>query len=168
MKITYNGTTYNLTTAQLNGLRDAAMMPSGAFSMDRRNDATDSKLETMGLLEEDFAYRDPEERRVKRDSVILDLQRALDHLRADLSWVPEGDTRVDAAELRNTYDTKAEEVAGSAARELQAMMRTRHYLTEAAYGIVLQQFPMGVVFVPAKYAHLTANIPMHNATQEVK
>jgi hypothetical protein len=163
MKLTYNGTTYTLTTAQLNGLRYAAANPSGAFHMERANDSTDEKLAAMGLLEKDYAYRDPQERKRMRAAIAVALQDALDSLRTnlmepqegdtDLSWLPRGGAGIERR-ISDQLDTKARQLAGSAHLDLGHLERTRYYLTEAAYGIVLQQFPMGVVFVPKQFGHL--------------
>lgn len=139
MKITYNGVTYELTAPQAQALRAAAMLPSGAFCMDRRNDATEAKLAGMGLLVEDYIYRDPEERMIKRDSVLLDLESAANYARIG-------------------HYSQAREKAGEAYHQLIALERTRHYLTEAGYAVVLRMPGAPTAFVPARFRHLLPEV----------
>jgi hypothetical protein len=135
MTITYKDKTYELTTAQLQGLRYGAGTTSGAFSLERRNDATDEKLASLGLIEEDFSYREIEERGIKLANAMAQLEAALQ-----------------AAKIGELE--KAEEKSQDALLEFRDLNRTRFFLTEIGYGIVLQEFPMTVVMLPKRFAHL--------------
>jgi hypothetical protein len=105
--------------------------------MERANETTEAHLIGLGILETDYSERDPETRKVRLDSVLIDLENA-------------------AREIKAGNLDGGSNYAFAAAHAVQSLERRRAYLTEIGYGIVRQQFPMALCFLPARFAHLAA------------